>query len=40
MAFEELTERENGKDPRAWRQWLGGATASLKPIPRLDRMGR
>ncbi len=38
LAMEELTERDNGKDPQAWRQWLESAKASLKPIPRLDRM--
>jgi hypothetical protein len=37
MGLEELTERDNGKDPRAWRQWLESARTSLKPIPRLDR---
>ena len=38
MTLEELTARNNGKDPQAWRQWLAGAKASLKPIPLLERV--
>ena len=38
MSLEELTECNNGKDPRAWRQWLDGARSSLKPIPLVDRL--
>jgi hypothetical protein len=38
MTLEEVTGCDNGKDPRAWRQWLAGARGSLKPIPLLDRL--
>jgi len=38
MSLEELTECNNGKDPRAWRQWLDGARNSLTPIPLVDRL--
>jgi hypothetical protein len=38
MSLEELTECNNGKNPRAWRQWLDGARGSLRPIPLVDRL--
>lgn len=38
MTLEELTGCNNGKDPQTWRQWLAGASGSLKPIPLLDRV--
>jgi len=38
MSLEELTGCNNGKDPQAWRQWLAGASSSLKPIPLVDRL--
>ena len=38
MTLEEFTGRNNGKDPRAWRQWLSWARESLKPIPLLERV--
>jgi hypothetical protein len=38
MGLVELSERDNGKDARAWRQWLESARAFLKPVPRVDRM--
>jgi len=37
MTLEEFTRRNNGKDARAWTQWLAGARESLKPIPLLER---
>jgi len=38
MALEELTRRNNSKDPHAWSQWLAAAKGSLKPIPLLERI--
>jgi ribulose 1,5-bisphosphate synthetase/thiazole synthase len=38
MTLEEMTGRNNGKDPQAWRQWLADAKGSLKPIPLLERV--
>ncbi len=38
MSLEEVTGCNNGKDPKAWHQWLAGAKDSLKPIPLVDRL--
>ena len=38
MSLEEITGRNNGKDPQAWRQWLAAAGSSLKPIPLVNRL--
>jgi ribulose 1,5-bisphosphate synthetase/thiazole synthase len=37
MTLQEFTGRDNGKDTRAWSQWLAWARESLKPIPLLER---
>jgi ribulose 1,5-bisphosphate synthetase/thiazole synthase len=37
LTLEEFTGRNNGKDSRAWSQWLASARESLKPIPLLER---
>lgn len=38
MTLEQLTGRDNGKDPQVWSQWLAEATSRLKPQPLLERM--
>jgi hypothetical protein len=38
MSLEEITGYNNGKDPRAWLQWLAGAKNSLEPIPLVNRL--
>jgi ribulose 1,5-bisphosphate synthetase/thiazole synthase len=38
MTLVQLTGRDNGKDPQAWRQWLAEGKGSLKPFPLLERV--
>ncbi len=38
IALEELTGRDHGKDPQAWRRWLAEAKGSLEPVPLLERV--
>jgi flavin-dependent dehydrogenase len=38
MTLEQLTGRNDGKDPEAWRQWLEREKGALKPIPLLERV--
>jgi hypothetical protein len=38
LTLEALTGRDDGKDPRAWSNWLEGARSSLPIMPSLERL--